>query len=165
MISPENVPEAMGFSPRPNPRLIATFPTHGSAVAVSRGLDRDRVVDETGNQTVVFGRRGSRPFRRDEMEAFYRHYAGSTNLPARRTGELYQVEDVWHMSGDDDGVAGFQYAAESRMKLDKDVADAMRDGPSYIPTVHEAFDHLVRWVEKGIAPPVSQTVKPRNKLR
>ena len=73
---------------------------------------------------------------------------------------LYQVEGVWHMSGDDDGVAGFQYAAESRMKLDKDVADAMGEGPSYIPTVREAFDHLVRWVEKGIAPPVSQTVKP-----
>ncbi len=25
---------------------------------------------------------------------------------------LYQVEGVWHMSGDDDGVQGFQYAAE-----------------------------------------------------
>src|SRR5204862_2734908 len=73
MISPENVPESMGFSPRPNPKLIATYPPPGPAVAVSRGLDRDRVVDETGNQTVVFGRRGSRPFRSVEMEAFYKH--------------------------------------------------------------------------------------------
>jgi pimeloyl-ACP methyl ester carboxylesterase len=78
---------------------------------------------------------------------------------------LYQVEGVWHMSGDDDGVQGFQYAAESRMKLDKDVADAMGDGPSYIPTVREAFDHLVRWVEGGVTPPVSQTVRPSQKLR
>ena len=78
---------------------------------------------------------------------------------------LYQVEGVWHMSGDDDGVQGFQYAAESRMKLDKEVADAMGQGPSYIPTVREAFDHLVRWVEKGISPPVSQTVKPSGRLR
>ena len=78
---------------------------------------------------------------------------------------LYQVEGVWHMSGDDDGVAGFQYAAESRMKLDKDVADAMGESPSYIPAVREAFDHLVRWVEKGVNPPASQTVKPSNKLR
>ena len=84
MISPENVPEAMGFSPVPNPKLIATFPTHGPAVAVSRGLDRDRVVDETGNQTVVFGRRGSRPFHLDEMEKFYKHADGT----------LYQVSDV-----------------------------------------------------------------------
>ena len=61
---------------------------------------------------------------------------------------LYQVEGVWHMSGDDDGVAGFQYAAESRMKLDKDVADAMGEGPSYIPTVREAFDHLVAGSKK-----------------
>ena len=78
---------------------------------------------------------------------------------------LYQVEGVWHMSGDDDGVGGFQFAAESRMKLDKDVADAMGESPSYIPTVREAFDHLVRWVEKGTAPPASQTVKPGAKLR
>ncbi|HUQ88876.1 MAG TPA: alpha/beta hydrolase domain-containing protein [Vicinamibacterales bacterium] len=78
---------------------------------------------------------------------------------------LYQVEGVWHMSGDDDGVQGFQFAAESRMKLDKDVADAMGEGPSYIPTVRDAFDHLVRWVEKGTHPPASQTVKPGTKLR
>ena len=78
---------------------------------------------------------------------------------------LYQVEGVWHMSGDDDGVQGFQYAAESRMKLDKDVADAMGDGPSYIPTVREAFDHLARWVEKGTPPPLSQSVRPSEKFR
>ena len=78
---------------------------------------------------------------------------------------LYQVEGVWHMSGDDDGVAGFQYAAESRMKLDKDVAYAMGESPSYIPTVREAFDYLVRWAEKGTPPPSSQTVKPGSKLR
>jgi hypothetical protein len=83
MISPENVPGYMGFSPAPNPRLIATYPTRGAAVAVSRGLDRDRVVDETGNQTVVFGRRGSRPFNAGEFDAFL-----------RREGRLYRVEDV-----------------------------------------------------------------------
>jgi poly(3-hydroxybutyrate) depolymerase len=78
---------------------------------------------------------------------------------------LYQVEGVWHMSGDDDGVQSFQFAAESRMKLPKDVADAMGQSPSYIPTVREAFDHLVRWAEKGTPPPASQTVKPNSKLR
>ena len=72
---------------------------------------------------------------------------------------LYQVEGVWHMSGDDDGVQGFQYAAESRMKLDKDVADAMGESPSYIPTVREAFDHLARWVEKGT---LRQLARPSN---
>jgi hypothetical protein len=78
---------------------------------------------------------------------------------------LYQVEGVWHMSGDDDGVQGFQFNAESRMKLDKDVADAMGESPSYIPTVRDAFDHLVRWAEKGTAPPDSQTVEPQQRLR
>ena len=78
---------------------------------------------------------------------------------------LYEVEGVWHMSGDDDGVMSFQYIAESRMKLDKDVADAMGESPSYLPTVRDAFDHLVRWVEKGVAPPPSQTVRPNAPLR
>ncbi|MDP3720238.1 MAG: alpha/beta hydrolase domain-containing protein [Acidobacteriota bacterium] len=77
---------------------------------------------------------------------------------------LYQVTGVWHMSGDDDGVQGFQYAADTRMRLNKDVADAMGEGPSYIPTVREAFDQLVRWVEKGASPPASQTIEPGQRL-
>jgi hypothetical protein len=77
---------------------------------------------------------------------------------------LYLVEGVWHMSGDDDGVQSFMYIA-SRMKLDPDVAKAMGEGPSYLPTVREAFDRLVAWVEKGAAPPPSQTVKPGQPLK
>ena len=88
LISPENVPGHMGFSPTPNPKLIATYPTPTPALAVSRGLDRDRVVDESGNQTVVFGRRGSRPFHLDEMQKFY-----------ERDGGLYTVENVTVQSG------------------------------------------------------------------
>lgn len=84
--------------------------------------------------------------------------------PAARH-RLYQVNRVWHMSGNDDGVQGFQYAADSRMRLNKDVADAMGEGPSYIPTVREAFDHLVRWVEKDIPAPASQTVEPGARLK
>lgn len=84
MISPDTVEGAAGFSPRPSPRLIASYHTHHPALAVSRGLDRDRVVDETGHQTVVFGRRGSRPFQLDEMRPFLRHDDGST----------FRVEDV-----------------------------------------------------------------------
>jgi hypothetical protein len=67
IISANDTPGAYGFSPRPTPRLIATYKTHGSAVALSRGLDRDRAVDETGNQLAVFGRRGARPLNAEEM--------------------------------------------------------------------------------------------------
>jgi hypothetical protein len=98
LISPDTVAGAQGFSPRPNPKLIATYPTKGETICVSRGLERDRVVDETGGQTVVFGRRGARPFHLDEMERFYRR---STFVPQsrdkdfeRRKGGLYRVEDV-----------------------------------------------------------------------
>jgi hypothetical protein len=88
MISPENVPGHMGFSPKPNPKLIATYHTHAPAVAVGRGLDRDRVVDESGNQTVVFGRKGSRPFKLDEMKKFY-----------ERDGQTFSVENVFNRDG------------------------------------------------------------------
>lgn len=77
---------------------------------------------------------------------------------------LYLVDGVWHMSGDDDGTQSFMYIA-TRMGLDPDVANAMREGPSYIPTVQDAFDRLVRWVETGEVPPPSQTVKPGQPLQ
>ena len=85
LISPDTVPGAQGFSPRPNPKLIATYTTKGDAICVSRGLERDRVVDETGGQTVVFGRRGSRPFSLSEMQPFLRHGG---------IGDQFRVEDV-----------------------------------------------------------------------
>ena len=96
LISPDTVPGAKGFSPRPNPKLIATYPTKGEAICVSRGLDRDRVVDETGGQTVVFGRRGSRPFHLSEMLPFLRHFDGvyPRDPNAEHTGPLYRVENV-----------------------------------------------------------------------
>lgn len=76
---------------------------------------------------------------------------------------LYEVEGVWHMSGDDDGVQSFQFLA-SRMKLDPAVARAMGEGPSYLPTVRDAFDRLVRWVEHGEPAPPSQRVAPGGPL-
>jgi hypothetical protein len=38
---------------------------------MSKGLDRDRGVDETGGQVAIFGRLGSRPFTRPEMEVLF----------------------------------------------------------------------------------------------
>jgi hypothetical protein len=83
VISPEDSSESYGFSPRPNPKLIATYRTDGPALAISRGIDRDRAVDESGNQLAVFGRRGARPFNRAEAEKLY-----------LRNGQLYTVTDT-----------------------------------------------------------------------
>ena len=91
--------------------------------------------------------------------------AYSERVQPRAKHRLYQVNGVWHMSGDDDGVMSFQYIATARMKLDPDVANAMGEGPSYLPAVRDAFDDLVRWVERGTAAPPSQTVQPGSKLR
>jgi hypothetical protein len=99
LISPDTVPGAQGFSPRPNPKLIATYRTKGEAICVSRGLERDRVVDETGGQTVVFGRRGSRPFHLDEMERFYRRCTSGEEKNVAGKGDLYRVEDVMLSGG------------------------------------------------------------------
>jgi len=55
------------------PRLISTAKTRGPALAVSKGIDRDRAVDESGNQLAVFGRRGARPLNAAEMRALYIH--------------------------------------------------------------------------------------------
>jgi len=71
LTSPESQPNFYGFSPAPVPELIAWARTPSPAVAMSKGLDRDRAVDETGGQIAVFGRLGSRPFTRPEMERLF----------------------------------------------------------------------------------------------
>jgi hypothetical protein len=86
LTSPETVAEYAGFSPRPQPTLIATFKTKGAALAVSKGLDRDRGVDESGNQVSVFGRRGARPFTLEEMMRLLRTNDGH--------GEWFNVTDT-----------------------------------------------------------------------
>ena len=71
LLSPEDSPNAYGFSPRPTPKLIATYRTGAPALAISKGVDRDRAVDESGNQLAVFGRRGARPLNREEAGRLY----------------------------------------------------------------------------------------------
>ena len=71
-----------GFSPRPSPKLIASARTRGPALAISKGIDRDRAVDESGNQLAVFGRRGARPLDLGEMQRLY-----------LRNGRVYTVTD------------------------------------------------------------------------
>ena len=83
LTSPSSQPNFYGFSPRPAPELIAWRRTRDPALALSRPLERDRAVDETGHQVAVFGRLGSRPFTRDEMERFF----------ISRTGFPYTVRD------------------------------------------------------------------------
>jgi hypothetical protein len=71
LVSANETAGAFGFSPRPTPKLIATYKTHDPALSISEGLDRDRAVDESGNQVAVFGRRGGRPLNLQEMQRMY----------------------------------------------------------------------------------------------
>ena len=86
LTSPETMPEYAGFSPRPQPVLIATFKTKGDAIGISKPLDRDRAADESGNQVSVFGRRGARPFTYIEMLRMLRTNDGR--------GEWFRVTDT-----------------------------------------------------------------------
>jgi len=85
LTSPETMPTYAGFSPRPQPQLIATYKTKGEALAVSKALDRDRATDESGNQIAVFGRRGARPFTFEEVQRMLRTNGGS--------GDYFTVSD------------------------------------------------------------------------
>jgi hypothetical protein len=73
-----------GFSPRPTPQLIASYeiPKGGHALSISKGIDRDRAVDESGNQIAVFGRVGARPLTLDEQQKMY-----------QRNGRVWKVSD------------------------------------------------------------------------
>ncbi len=91
LFSPVDNPAFSGFSPRSTPKLIASYRTRGPALAISKGIDRDRAVDESGNQLAVFGRRGARPFNRQEMERMY-----------LKDGKLFTVSDGPPFSPDQD---------------------------------------------------------------
>ena len=71
LTSPSSQPKFYGFSPAPKPELIAHYPTKSPVLSLSRPLERDRGVDETGGQIAVFGRVGSRPLNYEEMRRMY----------------------------------------------------------------------------------------------
>jgi hypothetical protein len=113
LTSPQATPGYLGFSPAPAPRLIATRRTHGPALALSKGLDRDRAADESGNQVSVFNRMGARPFNDEEMRRLY-----------LRGGAVYTVTDL------PPGPAGAAPGAAARSGSAPAVASA--------PTAHPA---------------------------
>ncbi|MDC8754024.1 hypothetical protein OIK40_05125 [Erythrobacter sp. sf7] len=88
LTSPDSQRNFYGFSPAPVPELIAWAKTPTPAIALSKGLDRDRAVDETGGQMAVFGRLGSRPFTRPEMERLF----------MTRSGVPWKVSDAVDMT-------------------------------------------------------------------
>ena len=79
-----DTPGNVGFSPRPTPQLVASYPVTkgGLALSISEGVDRDRAVDESGNQLSVFGRVGARPLDLGEQQRMY-----------LRDGRLWKVSD------------------------------------------------------------------------
>jgi hypothetical protein len=85
LTDPETMPTYAGFSPRPQPVLIATFRTKGEALSISKGLDRDRAADESGNQIAVFGRRGAHPFNFEDVMKLLRTNDGA--------GDFFTVSD------------------------------------------------------------------------
>ena len=55
----------------PSPVSFQVMLTAGPALAISKGLDRDRAVDESGNQVSIFNRIGARPMTLPEMQRLY----------------------------------------------------------------------------------------------
>ncbi len=110
LTDPETMPNYSGFSPRPQPRLIASYKTKGEALAISKPLDRDRAADESGNQISVFGRRGARPFNLLETMRLMRTDGGAgqfftvTDRPATKPLD-FKVSAVTKGSDDESNAA------------------------------------------------------------
>ncbi len=84
LTSPDSQPRYYGFSPEPKPEFIAEYKTAKSAISLSRGLERDRAVDESGGQVAVFSRVGAGPLSEDDMRRLY----------LNDDGQLWFVDDV-----------------------------------------------------------------------
>lgn len=94
LTSPET-PGYDAFLPKPVPKLVATFeiPKGGHAVAISEGVDRDRAVDESGNQIAVFGRVGARPLNAVEQRKMYIGPDGWTPYFVQDIKRNYRIDD------------------------------------------------------------------------
>jgi hypothetical protein len=115
LTSPDT-PGSAGFSPRPYPQLVATYklPKEGHALAIAEGIDRDRAVDEAGNQLAVFGRIGARPLLREEAQRMYlrtdpaRHHSKELFTPWTVSDDPYSP--IYKVTGEGpkswDGVPG-----------------------------------------------------------
>jgi hypothetical protein len=77
LTAPDTQPNFYGYSAEPKPQLVAAWPTRRAALSLTRGLERDRAVDESGGQIAVLGRIGSRPFNAEEMKKLYMKPDGS----------------------------------------------------------------------------------------
>jgi hypothetical protein len=132
--TPED-PDNGGFSPRPHPELIATYQTDGPALAISEGIDRDRAVDESGNQIGVFGRRGSRPFNLVEMMRMYKLDGKVFSVP-----EITSDKDIVDFYGPPGRGASAQGTGDKEMERATPVAPATEDAlPS--PSKSAGPDH------------------------
>jgi hypothetical protein len=89
LTAPDTQPKFYGFSPVPKPQVIAWRATRSPALSLSKGLDRDRAVDETGGQIAVFGRIGSRPFTAAEMQKLYLRMDGTVWTVTDTPGTSY----------------------------------------------------------------------------
>ena len=76
LLSPASQPRYFGFSPEPEPELIARYKTARPALSLSHGLERDRAVDESGDQVTVFSRVGSGPLTDTDMRSLYLDKSG-----------------------------------------------------------------------------------------
>ena len=94
LTSPDSQPKFYGFSPQPVPELIASYKTSRPALSLSQGLERDRGVDETGGQIAVFGRRGSRPLKLEEMRRLYLDESGDPWFVDDTTENSASAENV-----------------------------------------------------------------------
>jgi hypothetical protein len=125
LTSPDT-PGSAGFSPRPHPQLVATYklPKEGHALAIAKGIDRDRSVDEAGNQLAVFGRIGARPLKKEEMQRMYLR-----TDPARHHGK--ELMTPWMVS-DDPFSPLYQVSGPGPKKWD-DLQPKMSRKPVYGP--------------------------------
>ena len=117
-------PGSSGFSPRPTPELVATFkiPKGGEALCVSEGVDRDRAIDESGNQIAVFGRVGAGPLSLADQKRMYLR-------PNDSPWKVYDVPRDWNMND----------ARSREIDLHLRIADFY--GPSLHPAVRNFRRH------------------------
>ena len=99
--SPGDAAEVLRLQPGAEAAADRELRDRKPALSLSRGLDRDRGVDETGDQIAVFGRLGSRPLNLQEMRELYldaERASRGTVTRRSRNDHAQSSTPIWHLA-------------------------------------------------------------------
>ena len=111
LTAPDTQPKFYGFSPEPKPQVIARYPTGAPALALSKGLDRDRGWMRPGTRWPCLEGSGPGPSRCRKPRSYISTRMGNHGSRDRSSPALWLESVGSRLAGQDDRAAAARTAS------------------------------------------------------